>query len=153
MATTTPTGRDGSITGRVADADPGRLAFLILRTGFTVAPILFGVDKFFDWMVDWERYLWSGISDFFPGTAEQIMVAVGVIEIAAGVAVLIVPLVGGALVTFWLGTIVTNLVIVGIAEGEFWDIALRDFGLMLGALTLTVLATRYGPLGSRRGQP
>lgn len=132
-----------------AGGDPGRIAFMLLRTTYTIAPILFGVDKFFDWMVDWDHYLWSGFADFFPGTPEQIMYGVGVVEIVAGLVVLVTPLVGGALVAAWLGGIVVNLILVGIFRDEYWDIALRDFGLMVGALTLTILATKYTPLGRR----
>lgn len=138
-------GSADAVTGQ----DPGRIAFLLLRTSYTIAPILFGVDKFFNWMVDWDHYLWDGFADFFPGTAEQVMYGVGVIEIVAGLAVLVAPLVGGALVAAWLGGIVINLILVGIYRGEYWDIALRDFGLMMGALTLAILATKYTPLGRR----
>jgi hypothetical protein len=120
--------------------DPSFAAFSLLRLGYTVAPVLFGVDKFFNWMVDWPRYLWVGWVDFFPGTAQQIMYAVGVIEIVAGLIVFFAPRIGGPLVAAWLAAIITNLVIVGIARDEYWDIALRDFGLLLGAITLSVLA-------------
>ncbi|MDP8932184.1 MAG: hypothetical protein M3O70_27365 [Actinomycetota bacterium] len=141
-------GASGDVT--VAGGDPGRIAFLMLRTTYTVAPILFGVDKFFNWMVDWDHYLWSGFANFFPGTPDQIMYGVGVVEIVAGLAVLVVPLVGGALVAAWLGGgIVVDLILVGIFRGEYWDIALRDFGLMVGALALVILATKYTPLGRR----
>lgn len=130
--------------------DPGFAAFTLLRVGFTVAPILFGLDKFFNLMVDWEKYLWQGVADTLPGTDTQIMMAVGVVEILAGLAVAVAPRIGGVLVAFWLGTIITNLVIVGVTEGEYWDIALRDFGLMLGAIALVILSLRYGPI-ARRG--
>ncbi len=123
--------------------DTGFAAFWLLRVGFTVAPILFGVDKFFDWMVEWTQYLWVGFADFFPGNAQQIMYGVGVIEIVAGIVVFFAPRFGAPLVAGWLAAIVTNLVIVGIAEGEYWDIALRDFGLMVGAIALTLLAWKY----------
>ena len=70
------------------------------------------------------------------------MYGVGVIEIVAGLVVLVAPLIGGALVAAWFGAIITDLILVGIFRGEYWDIALRDFGLMMGALTLTILATK-----------
>ena len=124
-------------------SDPGVAAFYLLRAGFVVAPILFGIDKFFDWMVDWKQYLWSGFADFFPGNAHQIMLGIGVVEIIAGLVVLFAPRVGGPLVAAWLGAIVTNLVIVGVADDEYWDIALRDFGLMIGAVALSLLAWKY----------
>jgi hypothetical protein len=139
----------GSGDVAVAGGDPGHIAFLLLRTTYTVAPILFGVDKFFNWMVDWDDYLWSGFANFFPGTPDQIMYGVGVVEIVAGLVVLVAPLIGGALVAAWLGGIVANLILVGIARDEYWDIALRDFGLMVGALALTILAAKYTPLGRR----
>ena len=123
--------------------DPGHTAFWLLRLGFFVAPVLFGLDKFFNWMVDWPEYLWVGFSDFFPGSAQQIMYGVGVLEIAAGLLVLLRPRLGGPVVAAWLAGVVTNLVIVGIAEGEYWDIALRDFGLMMGATVLGLLAWKY----------
>lgn len=131
--------------------DPGFAAFWLLRMGFTVAPILFGVDKFFNWMVEWPQYLWSGAADFLPGTAQQIMYGVGVVEILAGVIVLLTPRIGSLLVAAWLGAIVGNLVIQAVDDPgpEYWDIALRDFGLMTGALALFLLATKYGPLASR----
>ncbi len=141
----------GAAGATLAGRDPARLAFSLLRTTYTVAPILFGVDKFFNWMVDWDLYLWSGFANFFPGTPDQIMYGVGVIEIVAGLVVLLAPLVGGALVAAWLSGIVINLILVGVfqGEGEYWDIALRDFGLMMGAVALTILAMKYTPLGRR----
>jgi hypothetical protein len=126
--------------------DPGFLAFFLLRTGFTVAPILFGIDKFFNWMVDWDRYLWSEIPKTLGISAQDFMHGVGAIEIVAGLVVLFAPQLGGGLVAAWLGAIIGNLVL----QGEYWDIALRDFGLMLGAITLMLLATKYRPLVGRR---
>lgn len=151
MASTSsqPADVQGAAGATIAGRDPGLVAFLLLRTTYAVAPILFGIDKFFNWMVDWDHYLWSGFANFFPGTPDQIMYGVGVVEIVAGLVVLVAPLIGGALVAAWLGGIVANLILVGIARGEYWDIALRDFGLMVGALTLTILATKYTPLGRR----
>lgn len=115
----------------------------MLRIGFAVAPILFGLDKFFDVMVDWQIYLASPINDLIPGSAADAMYAVGVIEIAAGVAVAAKPRYGAYLVAAWLAGIIVNLLIVS----DYYDIALRDFGLMLGALTLARLASRYDPPG------
>ncbi len=122
--------------------DPGLVAFFLLRTGFTVAPIAFGADKFFNWMVDWDRYLWAEIPRTLGVSAENFMYGVGVIEIVAGLVVLFAPQIGGGLVAVWLAGIITNLVL----QGEYWDIALRDFGLMLGAITLLLLSTKYRPL-------
>ncbi len=134
--------------------NPAFDAFLLLRTAFTLAPILFGVDKFFDWMVTWERYLWPEVAAWFNASAETVMDVVGVIEIAAGVVVVLAPRIGSLLVAGWLGTIITNLVAYGIdTDTEYWDIALRDFGLMMGALALFLLANAYAgrrkPAGAR----
>jgi uncharacterized membrane protein YphA (DoxX/SURF4 family) len=117
--------------------DPAFQAFWLLRIGFTVAPILFGLDKFLNWLVDWEIYLAPEINDLVPGNAHQAMLAVGVIEIVAGLAVAVRPRFGGYLVAAWLAGIIVNLLLVG----GYGDIALRDFGLLLGALTLSRLAT------------
>ncbi len=134
--------------------DPGFAAFTLLRVGFTVAPLLFGLDKFFHVMVDWDKYLWSGVTNTLPGSATQIMMAVGVVEILAGLTVAVAPRIGGLLVAAWLGVIITDLVIVSIVgEDRWWDIALRDFGLMLGAIALVILSFRYGPIARRSGQP
>jgi hypothetical protein len=130
--------------------DPGLGAFWILRVGFTVAPILFGIDKFFNWMVTWHNYLWAGVAHNLPGTPTEIMYGVGVVEIIAGLVVLFAPRIGSLLVAGWLGAIITNLVLVGLAENEYWDIALRDFGLFLGAVALFLLAVKYA---SRRAEP
>jgi uncharacterized membrane protein YphA (DoxX/SURF4 family) len=116
-------------------------AYLLLRIGFTVAPILFGLDKFFNWMVDWTKYLAPWINDIVPGSGQDFMYFVGVVEIAAGVLVAIVPWLGAPVVALWLAGIIVNLLT---AEApEYYDIALRDFGLMLGALTLTRLAWAF----------
>jgi hypothetical protein len=119
--------------------DPAFQAFTLLRVGFTVAPILFGLDKFLNWMVDWELYLAPGIDDIVPGTAHQAMLAVGVVEIVAGVVVALRPRFGGYLVAAWLALIIVNLLI----QTDFYDVALRDFGLLLGALSLARLATAF----------
>jgi hypothetical protein len=119
--------------------DPAFQAFWLLRIGFTVAPILFGLDKFLNWLVDWEIYLAPEINDLVPGNAHQAMLAVGVIEIVAGLVVAIRPRFGGYLVAAWLAGIIFNLLL----QADFYDIALRDFGLLLAALTLARLATVY----------
>jgi uncharacterized membrane protein YphA (DoxX/SURF4 family) len=119
--------------------DPAYQAFWLLRIGFVVAPILFGLDKFLDWLVDWERYLAPEINDIIPGDAHQAMLAVGVVEIVAGLVVAIQPRFGGYLVAAWLAGIIVNLLLIG----DYYDIALRDFGLLLAALTLARLATAF----------
>jgi hypothetical protein len=114
-----------------------RQAFLLLRIGFTVAPILFGLDKFAEVLTDdWTRYLAPEFNDVIPGSAEDAMYLVGAIEVVAGLVVLALPRYGSLLVAGWLGGIIVNLLLVG----GYGDVALRDFGLMLGALTLARLA-------------
>lgn len=119
-------------------------AFTLLRIAFTVAPILFGLDKFFNAMVDWERYLAPWIDDIVPGSAATAMHLVGVVEIVAGVFVALKPRYGAYVVAAWLGGIILNL----LTHSGYYDIALRDFGLMLGALTLARLASVYDPPGT-----
>src|SRR5436189_2794259 len=121
--------------------DPVAQAFLLLRIAFTVAPILFGLDKFANVLTDdWTRYLATQFNDIIPGNASTAMHMVGVIEIVAGLVVAVAPRFGGLLVAAWLGGIIVNLLLVG----GYGDIALRDFGLMMGALTLARLAFAYG---------
>ena len=130
MATTTsPTGRTGTSLG-------AERAFKLLRTVFTIAPIAFGLDKFSELLTDWEQYLAPWINDLVPGSAHQAMLAVGVIEVVAGIAVAVAPRYGALLVAGWLAGIILNLV----TMGEYYDVALRDFGLLIGALALAVLA-------------
>ena len=119
--------------------NPAFQAFTLLRVGFTVAPILFGLDKFLDWLVDWRIYLAPEINDLVPGNAHQALLAVGVIEILAGIVVALRPKFGGYLVAAWLAGIITNLLL----QADFYDVALRDFGLLLAALTLARLATVF----------
>jgi hypothetical protein len=125
-------------TSDVLRRDPAAQAFLLLRVAFTVAPILFGLDKFAGVLTDdWTRYLAPQFNDILPGSAQDAMYMVGVVEILAGVTVLVAPRFGGLLVAGWLAGIIVNLLLVG----GYGDIALRDFGLLLGALTLARLAT------------
>jgi hypothetical protein len=122
-----------------------REAFLLLRSVFTVAPILFGLDKFLGLLTDWERYLAPQIDALVPGTAHQAMLTVGVVEIVAGLVVAVRPRIGGYLVAAWLAGIIVNLLLIG----GFADIALRDFGLLVGALALARLARAF----EHRGHP
>jgi uncharacterized membrane protein YphA (DoxX/SURF4 family) len=119
--------------------DPRYQAFALLRLAFTVAPIAFGLDKFLNVLVDWPTYLAPWIDDIAPGSAQQFMYVVGVTEIVAGVAVALKPRYGAYVVAGWLAGIIVNL----LTASGFYDIALRDFGLMLGALTLARLASVY----------
>ena len=118
--------------------DPAAQAFLLLRIAFTVAPILFGLDKFVEVLTDdWTRYLATEFNDLIPGSAQDAMYLVGAVEICAGLVVLVAPRFGGLLVAGWLAGIIVSLLLVG----GYADIALRDFGLLLGALTLSRLAS------------
>jgi hypothetical protein len=121
--------------------DPVAQSFVLLRIAFTAAPILFGLDKFANVLTgDWTRYLSSEFNALIPGSASDAMHMVGGVEIAAGLVVAVAPRFGGFLVAGWLGGIILNLLLVG----GYGDIALRDFGLLLGALTLARLATAFG---------
>ena len=133
--TTTPLARQSRLAA-LRTADPSRQAFLLLRTVFTVAPIAFGLDKFANVLVDWPRYVAPVINDLVPGTGQQAMYAVGVIEVIAGLAVAIRPRYGALLVAAWLAGIIVNLLLIP----GYYDIALRDFGLLVAALTLSRLA-------------
>ena len=134
--------------GRRDLADPAFQAFTLLRGGFTLAPILFGLDKFAEWMVEWSRYLWPAVPSALPGSADSIMFVVGVIEITAGVLVALRPRIGGYVVAAWLAAIIVNLLLLG----GYYDIALRDLGLLLGALALARLATAYSAANGISGE-
>jgi hypothetical protein len=121
--------------------NPAYQAFLTLRVGFVVAPILFGLDKLTNLLVDWTTYLAPAIDRLVPGSATGAMLAVGVVEIVAGLVVAVRPKVGGYLVAAWLAGIIGNLLLLG----DHYDIALRDLGLLLAALALARLATAFHP--------
>ena len=116
-------------------------AFTLMRVAFTVAPIAFGLDKFFNVMVDWPIYLAPWIDDIAPGSGQDFMYFVGATEIVAGVLVALKPRYGAYVVAAWLAGIVLNL----LTHSGFYDVALRDFGLMLAALALARLASVYDP--------
>ena len=126
---------------------PEHQAFVLLRTVFTIAPIAFGLDKFFDLLTDWEAYLAPWINDLVPGSAHTAMLLVGVVEIAAGLVVAVRPRFGGYLVALWLLGIIVNLVTLG----DYYDVALRDFGLFVAALALARLAA--SPAASSADRP
>ena len=121
--------------------DPATQAFVLLRTVFTVAPVLFGLDKFFNLLVDWPVYLAPWIDSIVPGTPQTAMYVVGVIEIVAGILVAVRPKWGGLVVAAWLLGIIVNLV----TGPGYYDIALRDFGLLVGALALWRLSVVHAP--------
>jgi len=121
--------------------DPTRQAYQILRGAFVLAPIVFGLDKFSNWLVQWDQYLAPTLSDPLPVTPHQAMYVVGVIEVLAGVVVALHARLGAVVVAAWLTGIIVNLLLIP----GFYDVALRDVGLLLSALALQRLATRYDP--------
>src|SRR4051795_11687643 len=142
--------RSSTIAGLSDRGDPVQQAFLLLRTVFTVAPIVFGLDKFVNLLTDWPGYLAPFVDRLLPGTAQQAMYAVGVIEIVAGLLVAVRPKYGAVVVAAWLAGIIVNLLILG----GFYDVALRDFGLLVAALALWLLADRRpaGPVDADRSR-
>jgi uncharacterized membrane protein YphA (DoxX/SURF4 family) len=124
-------------------SDPAYQAFVLLRVVFAVAPILFGLDKFFDVLVDWPQYLAPWIDDIVPGSASTAMHLVGGVEILAGVLVALKPRYAAYVVAAWLAGIIVDL----LTYSGYYDVALRDFGLLVGALALARLAQAYDPPG------
>ena len=147
MATETliaPIGADGRTKRTSASwRDPAYQSFTLLRITFTVAPILFGLDKYFNILVDWEKYLASWYNDILPGNAFTAMHIIGAVEIAAGVLVALKPRYAAYIVAAWLAGIILDL----LTLSGYYDVALRDFGLMLAALTLGRLASKFDPPG------
>jgi hypothetical protein len=131
--------RPSETAGSAPWGDARFQAYSLLRTGFTVAPILFGLDKFFNVLVDWPQYLAPWIDDIAPGSAQDFMYFVGGVEILAGLVVALKPRYGAYLVAAWLGGIIVNL----LTHSGYYDIALRDFGLLIGAIALGRLAAVY----------
>jgi hypothetical protein len=131
--------QEPDLTVRRDLTDPVYGAFVLLRSAFTVAPILFGLDKFFDLMTSWSSYLAPRLDSIVPGDAHQAMLVVGVVEIAAGVLVAVRPHIGGWVVAAWLAGIILNYLLIP----GFYDIALRDVGLLAGAVALARLATVF----------
>jgi len=155
MASSTVQTRRSSATGAAANGGVASVdrprdvsaaahqAFWLLRIAFTVAPILFGIDKFFNWSVHWPDYLAGWVNNIIPGSGQEYMYVVGGVEIAAGLLVAFAPRIGAFVVAGWLFGIVVNLLTKN--APEYYDIALRDFGLMLAALTFGRLALAVVP--------
>jgi hypothetical protein len=118
---------------------PGYEAYQILRTGFVVAPIVAGLDKFFNVLVNWEQYLPPFVNKMLGGYGHEFMLAAGVIEIVAGLGVAFKPKVFAYVVSAWLLLIVVNLLLIP----GYFDVALRDFGLALAALALARLSSKF----------
>jgi hypothetical protein len=111
-------------------------AFRVLHAGFIIAPVVAGLDKFTHMLVNWDQYLAPQVARLSPIGAHGFMMVVGVIEVIAGLLVALRPKIGGLVVAAWLLGIIGNLLI----QGAYFDIALRDFGLALGAFALSRLA-------------
>ena len=120
-------------------SSPGYQAYQILRLGFIVAPIVAGLDKFFNLLVNWEQYLPPFVNDLTGGHGHELMLVVGVIEMVAGLGVWFKPKVFAYVVSAWLLLIVINLLMIP----GYFDVALRDFGLSLGALALARLSQKF----------
>jgi hypothetical protein len=118
---------------------PSYQAYQILRLAFTVAPLIAGVDKFFHTLVNWDQYLSPTIARMLPVSGHTFMLGVGLVEIAAGFLVAFMPAIGGLVVGAWLCGIIVNLLLIP----GYYDIALRDLGLALGAFALARLATDF----------
>ena len=136
--------QEGVVEARTREYIPrrggARSAYSLLYFGFIVAPLLAGLDKFFHYLVDWNIYVSPAFSKIAGGNVSGLMSAVGIVEICAGLLVAAKPRVGGVIVAVWLWGIIVNLLLIP----GYFDIALRDFGLSLGALALSRLAAEFG---------
>ena len=126
-------------TESISASKPSYQAYQILHLGFTVAPIVAGLDKFFNLLVNWEQYLPAFVKNMTGGHGHELMLAVGVIEIVAGLGVWFKPRLFAYVVAAWLLLIIANLLMIP----GYFDVALRDFGLSLGALALARLSQEY----------
>lgn len=130
----------GSLSeSNVSVTQPGYQAYQILHIGFTVAPVVAGLDKFFNLLVNWDQYLPPFVNKLVGGHGHYLMLAVGIIEIIAGLGVAFKPKVFSYVVSAWLLLIVINLLMIP----GYFDVALRDFGLSLGALALARLSQKF----------
>ena len=128
------------ITGTESRADAAKYqAYQILRIAFTVAPIVAGLDKFAHLLVDWDKYLPATVNNMLGGHGHEFMLVVGVIEIVAGIGVFLKPKIFAYVVSAWLVLIIVNLLMIP----GYYDVALRDLGLALGALALGRLSSAY----------
>jgi hypothetical protein len=126
--------------GAITRAEPAHQAYLALWVGYIALPLVVGLDKLIGFMnVNWEGYLATWVNDIVPGSAADAMMMVGVVELAAAVCVAVAPRIGGYIVAAWLAGIIVNL----FSMGNYNDIALRDIGLLIGAIALARLATTY----------
>jgi hypothetical protein len=126
-------------TTSVRVGTPSYQAYQILHIAFTVAPLVAGVDKFFHFLVNWDMYLAPIVPRTLGMSAHTLMLGIGVVEVIAGLIVAVAPRIGGLIVGIWLLGIVVNL----LAVPGYFDIALRDFGLALGAFALSRISVDY----------
>jgi uncharacterized membrane protein YphA (DoxX/SURF4 family) len=126
-------------TATAAAASSARQAFRILQLGFVAAPILAGLDKFFHLLVNWDQYMPAVVARLSPIGGHNLMLVVGVVEIVAGIGVALKPRIFAYVVAAWLVVIIANLLLIP----GYFDIALRDFGLFLGALALARLSQQF----------
>ena len=138
---TSTTNRRVEHPARPDRSDPTYQAYAVLRVAFVVAPVVFGLDKFTNLLVQWDQYLAPALSGLLPVTPHQAMYAVGVVEVVAGLVVAFHPRLGATVVAAWLGGIILNLLLLP----GFYDVALRDLGLLSAAVALQRLATRFDP--------
>lgn len=143
MGSITPAGRPqgGAEFWDSVRNEPGFAAFVLLRCGFAVLPIWMGLDKFVNQLTYWPHYLAPWIMGLLPFSAQTAMHVVGVVEIVAGLAVAIKPRYASYVVSLWLAGIIVNL----LTYSGFYDVALRDFGLLVAAVATTQLARHYDP--------
>jgi hypothetical protein len=140
---TTIVANPGRRAGTAERRSPSYQAYQILHLAFTVAPLVAGIDKFFHLLCNWDQYLAPWIAGLSPIGGHNLMLAVGLVEVLAGVAVAVRPRLGAPVVAAWLSLIIVNL----LTMGAYFDVALRDLGLALGALALWRLAQEFGPGG------
>jgi hypothetical protein len=127
--------------GEIVAASPARQAYQALHIGFVVAPVLAGLDKFTNLLADWSQYLAPSVANLLPFSARTFMYGVGVVEVIAGLIVAIRPRIGGYIVSAWLVGIILNLLM---HTQRYYDVALRDLGLAIGAFALARLSTSLG---------
>ncbi len=144
MAETAMSGAKGAFADRSklnyrVETTPGYQAYRILQAGFVAAPVLAGCDKFFHLLANWDQYLAPSIAALSPVGGHGLMSVVGVVEVCAGVLVALRPRIGAYVVAGWLFAIILNLLLIP----GFFDVALRDFGLSLGAIALGRLSAQY----------
>ena len=141
MERTIDRGAAGRVRASARPRDAAYQGYQILHWAFVAAPTLAGLDKFFHVLTNWDQYLAPAIEKILPFSGHTFMLIVGVIELIAALVVAVKPRIGAYVVAAWLAGIIINLLILS----GFYDVALRDFGLMLGALALARLSTIYDP--------